>query len=315
MLSRRLQRIKVLQALYAFFQKEDESVAKAEKELFHSLQRVYELYIFFMLLPLEIVREAERKMEEGKQKNFPTPEELNPNRKFIENGLLHILRKHKALHIYSEQHKINWQLYDEEIRKFFAVLRQHEVYKNYMNKAGSCFEDDKKCWAQIYRQVLPEFDLFFDAFQEKSVYWSLPDIDYALFLCIKTFEQAEEADGIRLSPIYKDAEEDTVFVAELFRKTIKHASENEEYIREKTQNWDVERIAYVDILILKMAITEFLHFPSVPVKVTLNEYIEISKGYSSPNSKVFINGVLDKLLIEFKAAKKLNKQGKGLIDN
>lgn len=315
MLSRRLQRIKVLQALYAFFQSNNSEIQKAENELFLSLNRVYELYIYFLLLPVDVVRVAMQKIEDNKQKILPTKEDLNPNLKFVNNRLISAIANNIQLKTFAESKKISWQLYDEEIRKFFNSIRQSDEYKSYMNSENNSFEEDRKFLVNLYKHLLPQFELIFDKFQEKSIYWNLEDIDYALMLCIKTFETCEkETQQFNVMPIYKDDEDDTAFIKNLFRKTILHNTENEVYISDKTKNWEIERIALIDIILMKMAITELLYFSSVPVKVTLNEYIEISKLYSSPNSKVFINGILDKLVADFKSKKIINKQGRGLID-
>ncbi|NUM50378.1 MAG: transcription antitermination protein NusB [Flavobacteriales bacterium] len=315
MLSRRLQRIKVLQALYAFFQSDNTEIQKAENELFLSLNRVYELYIYFLLLPIDVVGVASQKIEDYKQKILPTKEDLNPNLKFVNNRLISAIANNIQLKTFAENKKISWQLYDEEIRKFFNLIKQSDEYQIYMNSENNSFEEDRKILIDLYKILLPQFELIFDKFQEKSIYWNLEDIDYALMLCIKTFEACEkETQQLNVMPIYKDDEDDTAFIKNLFRKTILHNTENEVYISDKTKNWEIERIALIDIILMKMAITELLYFSSVPIKVTLNEYIEISKLYSSPNSKVFINGILDKLVADFKSKKIINKQGRGLID-
>lgn len=316
MLSRRLQRIKVLQALYAFFQSDNTEIQKAENELFLSLNRIYELYIYFLLLPIEMSNVATQKIEDYKLKILPTEEDLNPNLKFVNNRLIAAIASNKDIKTFAENKKISWQLFDEEIRKLYTLIKQNDIYLQYMNSDNDSYSEDIKFVVNIYKILLPEFELIFDKFQEKSIYWNLEDIDYALMLCIKTFEAFDENNKeISLMPIFKDDEDDIAFIKNLFRKTISHNAENETYISDKTKNWEIERIALMDIILMKMAITELLHFNSVPIKVTLNEYIEISKSFSSPNSKVFINGILDKLVAEFKAKKLINKQGRGLIDS
>jgi N utilization substance protein B len=316
MLSRRLQRIKVLQALYAFFQSDNTEIQKAENELFLSLNRIYELYIYFLLLPIEISNVAAQKIEDYKHKILPTEEDLNPNLKFVNNKLVAAIANNEEIKTFAENKKISWQLYNEEVRKLFNIIKQNDIYIQYMNSNNNSISEDVGFIVNIYKILLPEFELIFDKFQEKSIYWNLEDIDYAIMLCIKTFEAYDEQNGkISLMPIYKDNEDDIAFIKNLFKKTITHNNENETYISDKTKNWEIERIALMDIILMKMAITELLHFNSVPVKVTLNEYIEISKSFSSPNSKVFINGILDKLVAEFKTKNLINKQGRGLINN
>lgn len=315
MLNRRYLRIKVMQALYAFFQSDNKDLGKGEREMFGSIERIYDLYILMLLLFVEVRDLAENAIEEGKNKRLPTPQDLNPNTKFIDNPFLRQLAANTQLGKEATKRAINWQGEGELVKKVFNQIRNSEEYVRYMTSDDNSYKAHSEFIADVYRKYVAEFELLEHHFEEKSIYW-VDDYYLVNVMVLKTIQAFEESRGehMRLMELYKDEEEDRQFVVELFRKTILSDKENEQYIGEKTKNWEVERIAMMDVLLMKMAITEILNFPSIPVKVTLNEYIEISKLYSTPKSKGFINGILDKLVIDFKAQQKFRKVGRGLIE-
>lgn len=315
MISRRYLRIKVFQALYAYFQSEDKSEKHIEKELFLSIDRMHDLYLLMLTLGQELIHQANLKMDEAKKKKLPTEEDLNPNTKFVDNSILRILREDFSLNEKIKNKKLYWDADQEVMLKFFNFLRKHDVYVNYMSNKETTFEDDKKFIVDFYKKVIPEFELLISEIQDKSIFWGYDEMDFILSMVIKTIKKVEEkSTKVPLLDVYRDKSEDIEFVKNLLHNTISNDNENSSLIAEKTQNWDVERIAMIDILLMKMALTELLHFKSVPVKVTLNEYIELSKWYSTPKSKVFVNGVLDKLVAELKSNGRLKKIGKGLIE-
>lgn len=316
MLNRRLLRVKVLQALYAYTQSSGSDVNKAERELFLSIERVYELYLYLLLLPGELVRYASLKLEDSKNKMFPTEEDLKTTNHFIGNRLIAMLEDQPALELAAEKRKISWSADRELIGRIFRKMRESSAYKDYLITGQSSFEDDKKFLLFLMKNIIFKFDLIEQAFQERSIYWNFDEFDYACMMVRNTVKKLEEGDAasFTLTPIYKDEEDDKLFVKKLFRETIASNKESEKLIAEKTKNWEVERIAVLDIIMMKMAITELIHFKSIPVKVTLNEYIEISKFFSSPKSKTFINGVLDKIIPDLKEQKKIVKTGRGLME-
>lgn len=315
MLNRRYLRIKVMQALYAFFQSDNKDMVKGEREMFGSIDRIYDLYIFMLQLLVEVRHLAENAIEEGKNKRLPTPEDLNPNTKFIDNLFLRQLAANAQLAKEVSRRSISWQTEGELVKKVFNQIRNSEEYARYQASPDNSYKAHAEFIADIYRKYIAEFELLEHHFEEKSIYW-VDDYYLVNVMLIKTIQSFEESRGenMKLMELYKDEEEDRQFVVDLYRKTIVSDKENEQYISEKTKNWEVERIAMMDVLLMKMAITEILNFPSIPVKVTLNEYIEISKLYSTPKSKGFINGILDKLVIDFKAQQKFRKAGRGLIE-
>ncbi len=317
MLSRRYLRIKTFHALYAYFLSDDKNEQKTENELFLSLERMHDLYLLLLVVGQELTHKSKLKIEDGKNKRLPTAEDITPNKKFVDNQVLELLAINTELNELVKSKKISWAADQELIVKLGTFLKNHEVYINYMSIEGTSFEDDQKFVIDFYKKVIPEFDLLLSDLQDKSIFWGLDEIDFILSMVIKTIKKlsSKSTTSEKILPLYRDKDEDIKFVKDLLKKTIASDAANSKLIGDKTKNWDVDRIAMIDILLMKMALTELLSFKSIPVKVTFNEYIELSKWYSTPKSKVFVNGILDKLVAELKANGKIKKIGKGLLEN
>lgn len=317
MLSRRFLRVKSFQALYSYFQSEDRNMKKLESETFLSLERMHDLYLFFLVLGQELTHLSELRMEEAKKKKLPTDEDLNPNRKFVENKLLALLAENVSLKKQVNDKGLSWSNDQELMVKFSAFVREHKVFKAYMATTEVSFAEDKKFIIDLYKKIIPEFDLLLSEIEDKSIFWGLDEIDFVLSMVIKTVKRFNDKSTIseEILPLYRDAAEDKKFVKDLLSKVVKNDKDNSKLIADKTKNWEIDRIAMVDVLLMKLALTELLHFNSVPIKVTLNEYIELSKWYSTPKSKVFVNGILDKLVMELKAKGELKKMGRGLLED
>ncbi|MDF1672879.1 MAG: transcription antitermination factor NusB [Vicingaceae bacterium] len=316
MISRRYLRIKTFQAIYAYFQSDDKNELKCENELFLSLERMHDLYLILLTLGQELIHQSKFKMEDAKKKRLPSDEDLNPNTKFVNNAVFALLAENNSLNEQVKNKKLTWHADQELMLKLFNFTREHKVFQDYMSTREASFEEDQKFVVDFYKKIIPEFDLLISELEDKSIFWGYDEMDFILSMILKTikkFDKNSDASASLLK-LYRDEEEDIKFVKDLFRKTIANDEENTELIGEKTKNWDVERIALVDVMLMKLALTELLYFKSIPVKVTLNEYIELSKWYSTPKSKVFVNGVLDKLVAELKTNGKLKKMGKGLIE-
>jgi N utilization substance protein B len=316
MLNRRHLRVKALHFLYAAFQSGKFEFAKGEKELLGGIEKVYDLYLYFLSLVQEVTEQALQEIEMSKVKHLPTQSDLNPNMRFVENQIGKLLSTNLELAKKCNNKKIAWNEEPEMIKKFFFLIKNDERYKAYMAEdAPTGFEEDKKIWLYIVRELMFDFEPFQFYFEEKSIIW-IDDFQVVYNATIKTIEDFKETDNENkfLPSLYKDEEDDRKFVLELYRKTLLNDKENEEVISKMTDNWDVERIAMMDVLLMKMAITEATTFSNIPVKVTLNEYIELSKNYSSPKSKVFINGILDKIFELYKTEGKIKKAGRGLIE-
>jgi transcription antitermination protein NusB len=314
MLNRRHLRIKVLQALYAYFQSEEVNYGRAEKELMSAIDRIYDLYLYLLLSFEEIKNTAEQRIEEKKTKIRPTAEDLNPNMRFVENQIFATLINSVDLRKASEKSKTNWIGVEnqEMFKKILAQIVEGEIYFSYMNEETSDFNSDLTFAINLFKTEIANSPLIYHYFEEKSIHW-IDDIDLACSMVIKTLKTLKPEGHLEILPLFKDPEDEIPFVKILLRKTIDHDQENEKLIDELTQNWELDRIAKMDIILMKMAITEMTEFNNIPVNVTLNEYIEISKFYSTPKSNGFINGVLDKAIERLTADKKINKVGRGLL--
>ena len=303
-----------MQALFAYQRSEGAELAVGEKLLKQSLTRIFDLYIHQLSLITEIHSFAARQIEDAKHKMMPTAEDLNPNLRFIENRVLVQLKNHPQLDKHISARKINWADHIELIRRIFATFKESEVYTDYMNGPEPTYKDERRVIYRLYEDFIADNEHLQSIFEEKSILW-VNDFEQVVGMVIRTISEfKEDVDfGGPLAAMYKDEEEDKQFVLDLFRKTATNNGVYQDMIEAKLENWDLDRIASTDILLMKMALCEFLNINSVPTKVSMNEYIEISKEYSTPKSKVFINGILDKLLVELKAEGKIKKVGKGLI--
>jgi len=304
-----------MQALYGFFQSDTKDLAKAEKELFAGIDKIYDLYIYQLSFLNELQHVANVQIEDAKEKHLPTKEDLNPNFKFIENKFLIQLAENIHLKREINNRKISWNNEFELVKRVFNNIKVSEQFGKFMNIDDDSYKTHKDFITEIFREFIADFELLNHLYEEKNLHWG-DDIYLVNPMVVKTIELFKESStpDTALMTLYKDKEEDIQFVKELFCQCIIKDAETEKLIGDKTKNWEVERIAMMDVLLMKMAITELLQFPSIPVKVTLNEFIEISKIYSTPKSKIFINGILDKLVADFKTENKLNKMGRGLIE-
>jgi N utilization substance protein B len=313
MISRRQLRIKALQSLYAYYTTASEDMRRSEKELHFNIEKAYELYHYLLLLLLDVILYAESRIEIALNKQIPSHEDLHPNTRFIDNRLVDQLRNNKHLLRFVEQHKLNWVNHPELIKEIYTRLIGSEDYEAYMNAEENGYADDKRLITFIYTHIVFSSERLDSIMEEQSIYWN-DDLEFITSMIVKTFKKYKEEEGPDkpLMELYKN-KEDSDYVLKLYRQTILHRNEYVEYIKKNTRNWDLERIAFMDILIMQIAIAELVAFPSIPTKVTLNEYLEISKFYSTSKSNIFINGVLDKVVMQLKEEKKIQKKGRGLI--
>lgn len=317
MLSRRQVRIKVLQALYACQQSEKFEFHLGEKELLLSIDRFFDLFYYQTSLLPEITAVAYRQIEENKLKRVPTPEDVNPNMKFVDNRLIAALEKNPSLNTILQRRKTGWNNDSEIPRRIYRKFRSSAVFNAYMNDTTDSFEKDKAVILKLLKKFVYTHRPLIDWYEEKSIYW-INDYDAVTFILMKIIQglTSENAASYRfIDNTNTDLQEEIFFANNLYSKTIDKLSDYNELISQYTRNWEIERVALMDNLIMKMAVCEILEFPSVPVKVTLNEYIEIAKIYSTPKSSLFINGILDKIVEDFKKSGKIKKIGRGLIDN
>ena len=304
-----------MQALYGFFQSDTKDLPKGERELFRGIDKIYDLYIYQFALLLELKHVATVIMDEAKEKRLPTAADLNPNLRFVENKFLQQLQENIHLQREINNRKISWNNEFEMVRKLYNTVRAGEEFNKFMTDADDSYEAHRTFILEMFREYVADYELLNHLYEEKHLHWG-DDIYLVNPMVLRTIESFREdsTPDFHLMALYKDREEDEQFVKDLFRETVLREEETEKLIGDKTKNWEVERIAMMDVLLMKMAIVELLHFPSIPVKVTLNEFIEISKIYSTPKSKIFINGILDKLVADFRAENKLAKSGRGLME-
>jgi len=312
MLNRRFLRIKVMQALYSFFQHEKANTALFEKELFKSLDKIQELYLSILALVNDLHHMALMVIDESKNKHRPNAEDLDPNLKFVNNTLLMSMANSEDLKDQIEKRKISWQNDSDIVRRIFNEIRNGEEYKTYLAIDQPGIKEDREFIISIITEYLSENEVLISLFEEKNIHWA-DDTFVAFNSVIRNFE--DFTGEFKMQPLLKDEKDDLDFMSLLFNKTIIYHQQFEELIGRHTQNWEVDRIANMDMLLMEMALAEILYIPNVPVKASLNEYIDISKEYSTPNSKTFVNGVLDKIIAELKRDNKINKTGRGLKEN
>src|SRR5574344_15692 len=313
MISRRIIRIKVMQSLYAFHSSPDQTINLAEKELFFSINKSYDLYHLLLQLLVEIQDFAFNRIEQNKLKNLPTKEDLSPNLKFFKNEILVKLSENIALKDYLEKNKLSWNDHPELIKKLFTELSESDTYINYMSTEENSIEEDRKLIEFFLTDILPCSDDLYQILEEQSIYWN-DDIEFVVGMIIKTIKKFKIStpDFKSLMPLFKD-EDDKDFAKQLFRKATLKTEEHREIIKKHLRNWDLDRVAFIDVLIMEMALCEFLYFPSIPTTVSLNEYIDLARFYSTSKSQTFINGILDKILKSLKDEGKISKVGRGLI--
>jgi N utilization substance protein B len=302
--------------LYAYYQSGEENLLKFEKELLGSIERMYDLYLLLLLTMPELVNAAENRIDDKKKKLRPTEEDLNPNLKFINNQVFRKIEESQFIIKESELHKANWIGAEKQeiFRKLFLQIQESELYFEYMNDSENSFENDKSFAVNLFKSEIANSELLHNFFEETSIHW-MDDLDHTCSMVLKTIKANDENAEFSILPLYKPNDSEKEFVVDLFRKTVAMNIENELIIDELTKNWELDRIAKMDIILLKMGITELQIFPEIPTKVTLNETIEISKYYSTPKSNTFINGILDKAIERLKKDKKIVKIGRGLLNS
>ncbi|MBN1924728.1 MAG: transcription antitermination factor NusB [Prolixibacteraceae bacterium] len=313
MISRRILRIKILQLLYAYFQSEDNTIVKFEKELSFSIQKTFDLYHYLLLLITDIADYANSRIEIAMQKKIPTREDLNPNTKFVDNLVIKQLKANQQLNQYLNTSRLSWVNSPELIKKLHNRIRMTPYFKEYMEDASRSYEQDKKLIIDIYTNEFINTESIYQTLEEQSIYWN-DEVEFVISMIAKTLKGFKESDGEHapLLQLFKN-EDDREYAINLFRKSILNKEEFGKLVESYTENWDVDRIAFIDLLIMVMAITEAVSFPSIPTRVTINEFLEIAKFYSTEKSSVFINGLLDKIFKFLKDEKRIVKTGRGLI--
>jgi len=314
MLNRRQIRIKSMQIIFAYYSEEKPDMVKYEKILFESFNRFRDLYIALLLLPGEMQAKAIEKIEAGMNKKLPTHDDLHPNTKFVTNNLVRILANSKVLDKTSKEIHIRWRDNDDMLKLMFKSLIESEDYKEYMASKERGFEHDREFLLRFLRRELINFELMHDWLEEIGIFWN-DDLDLASSMALKTLKTVKESDSdLELMPLWKADDDEEEYTKQLFRRTLALGAESEKMVADNAPNWEADRIALMDMVILKMALAEAQTFESIPLKVTMNEYIELANYYSTPKSNVFINGLLETLFAKLQADGKITKIGRGLVD-
>ena len=307
MINRALLRIKVIQTLYSYYKGGGQSPLAAKKELAFCLEKTYDLYFHLLQLSIEVTRYAANRIETRRNKLQPTDEDLCPNMRFAENAFVRQLAGNEQLIDYLSERKLSWVNYPGLMKTLYEQIESADFFREYMEAEGTSYEADKDVWRKIYRRVFLDSEELEEAVEEQSIYWA-DDLEVLVSFISKTIKRFDAEAGTKqeLLPMFKD-EEDRRYGERLLECALKNEKEYLDLINENTLNWELDRIAFMDILIMQVALAELCNFPTIPVNVTLNEYIEISKQYSTDKSSTFINGVLDKIVSRLKADNKLMK--------
>jgi len=310
MINRRLLRIKILQVLYAHFNSEGSETIKSEKDLVFSIQKAYDLYFYLFLLAIDIKRYALSRIELARNKKLPTRDDLNPNTRFVDNEVIRQIEESPAFNKFTNERKLRGMSHPELVKSLYNKLIESTYYQQYMEQPLCGYNEDRQLLVDFYTEELEDNDMFYEILEEQSIFWN-DDIDFTVIMVIKTIMDICPG-KTTFPPLYK-SDEDREFAFRLLRTSIEHYDEYRKMIDSYIENWDIERVAHIDNLIMQMAINELVEFPSIPVKVTFDEYLELAKYYSTPKSSVFINGLLDKISADLTEKGKINKMGRGLM--
>ena len=311
MLSRRLLRVKVAKTLYAHLKSDSDNLKASEKYLVESIDKAYDLYFQMLYFVVEVARYAESRIELAKQKKLPTYEDLNPNRRFVDNAVITLIANSDSVNDVLASRKLGWANQYDTIKDVYNRLIETEFYKNYMSASVSTFTDDRK-FVEEFFQWLEDDEQLAEVVTEMSLLWA-DDYGFALLLALRTVQHLKRSHTeVKVLPKFK-SDEDLDFAKRLFVKSLVDYEDNQAVVDRYSKNWDVERVVFMDSLIISIAIAELTQFDSIPVKVTLDEWIDIAKYYSSPTSSNFVNGVLDKVVAEFTEQGLIKKSGRGLL--
>ena len=312
MINRRHIRVKVMQSVYAMIKSYDDDVLKEEKFIKYSIKRMFDLYVLLLDLLVEVQKLAEEKQEISKKKYLATEEDLSPNRKFVENKLIKKIAESSSLTLYKEAQNLdNWSKDDEYIKIIWDLLQNSDLFSDYLNSSEDSFNSDKDFVVAFFKEIVAPNLKLAEYFEGENITW-VDDIPFVNTWVVRSLNKQKSSNAFKLGSLYKN-QDDQDFVSDLFKKVILNHHSFENDIKIHTPNWETDRIADMDMILIKMGVCEFLNFPFIPTKVSINEYIEIAKDYSSEKSGYFVNGVLDKLSREFLKDKKIVKVGRGLL--
>ncbi len=307
MINRVLIRLKIVQIVYAYYQNGSKNLDAAEKELFFSLSKAYDLYNYLLMLIIAVTDYAQKRIDAAKSKLAPTTEELYPNMKFVENKFAMQLEVNKQLTDFITNQKRSWANEETFVKGLYEQIIASDIYKEYMASPDNTYEADRELWRKLYKTFVFNNEALDALLEDQSLYWN-DDKEVVDTFVLKTIKRFDEKNGANqpLLPEFKD-DEDREFARRLFRRTILNADYYRHLISENTRNWDLDRVAFMDVIVMQCALAEILSFPNIPVSVSLNEYVDIAKVYSTPKSGSFVNGTLDGIVNQLKKDGKLTK--------
>jgi len=312
MINRRHIRVKVMQSVYSMLKSHSDDVTREEKFLKFSIQKMYDLYVLNLQLLVEVQKLAAKKIAISKKKHLATKEDLQPNIKFLDNKLINLIAESISVESYISSNNLkNWSEDSEYVKIIWEALSKSALYKDYINTADDSYQIEKTFVVDFFREIIAPNEKLAEYYEDKMITW-VDDIPFVNTWIVKSLNKQKSSKGFILGSLYKDTD-DEEFVTELFRKVILNQHTFKEDIIGKTPNWEADRIADLDMVLIKMGIAEFLYFSSIPSRVTINEYIELAKDYSTNKSGYFVNGVLDKLSKDYESSKRMVKIGRGLL--
>jgi N utilization substance protein B len=300
-----------MQALYAYYQSENKDLNRAEQEMLNGTRKIFELYLMVLQFYVEMAHQEEMYYDDLPA-SAVTGLRKTTNRFIKDLPFVEWLMSNKIYAALIKQYKVSWQAEADVVKQSFFQIRQLERYKEFGENESNSIDDDRDFILWLYKEIFVASENVRHLLEEKTIYWA-ESLDLVEAMVSKTCDVKKSANDFKLIPLFKDEDDDLKFMKELIQKTIRDDEYFQQLIADKTKNWEADRIAMVDTILMKMALCEILNIASIPVKVSINEYIDISKDYSTPNSKSFINGVIDKLVIELKEQGKINKTGRGLL--
>lgn len=300
MINRNLIRTRVVQITYSWYQNENKDLRKTEKELLFGLQKSYDLYYYLLLLMVEITKAYDNRIETKRNKFLPSEEDLNPNTLLIDNKFIRQLSENKQFNAYLAERPMTWEPNDVFVKNTLDKILASETYGEYSKLENPSYADDREFWRKAFKQFVYLNEELDDILEDESIYWN-DDIEIVQTFVLKTIKQfsEERADAQPLLPMFKD-EQDKQYALKLLHNTVLNEKQYRELIEKHTEKWDFERIAFMDVVIMQVALSEIFSFESIPTSVTLNEYIEIAKAYSTPKSGTFVNGILDAIVSDIK---------------
>ncbi|MFA6770096.1 MAG: transcription antitermination protein NusB [Bacteroidales bacterium] len=311
MISRRLIRIKVFKVLFSRISSGSNSFLAGEKELLLSCDKTLELYYFILSLPLALKAVAEQKIENGLKKHKPTPEELSPNMKFVENRLILLLEEDDELRGFCSKKGLNWLDHISYVRRLYKTISESSYFETYMTSGVSSLQEDIRVVCSILEEELEYCEELDSILEDSNLYW-IDDLAFVINVITKKLYSVRKNE-VLFHPSVFLKDEDKDYALRLLNVSMIRYNEYAELMSKYVINWETDRLAAIDILLIVMGIAEAVSFPNIPIKVTINEYVELSKFYSTPNSKIFVNGMLDKILIALKEEGKIEKSGRGLV--